>query len=306
MRLARRLLSETEGAVRVHGPFPSRGDELDPKRLRRFALGPKRDLHGRAAEFDDAEGIRGCGAERARGVVGGDPGVEALPRAGENLGPFVAEAEGRGGERGAAGSEDGGGGGGVDGSEARGGHEEDGGGGEGGLGDVVAREGEEWGEGRARRGGIVVERGEAGFGAHDGFLGVDRGHPAGRDREAVDVDARALGAAVDDHHVRQTGTAAEEERRERAQEARDDDERRDERARRGPTRATRSRGGSGLGTLPVQRGQGPAAPAAPAELRLRHRSSETGTRGRARGGRPAPGTHHRARARRLSQCQARR
>ena len=254
MRLARRLLSETEGAVGVHGPFPSRGDELDAKFFGGFALGAKRDLHGRAAEFDDAERVRGSGAERARGVVGGDPGVETLPGAGENLGPFVAEAEGRVGERGPAGSEDGGGGGRVDGSEARGGHEEGGGGGEGGIGDVFACEGEKWGEGRARRGWIVVERGEAGFGAHDGFPGVDRGHPAGGDGEAVDVDARALGAAVDDNHVRQTGTDAEEERRERAQGARDDEERRDERARRGPTRATRSRGGSGLGTLLVHGG----------------------------------------------------
>ena len=177
-RLARRLLSETEGAVGVHGPFPcaATSSTRNPSGVCARA---KRDLHGRAAEFDDAERVRGSGAERARGVVGGDPGVETLPGAGRTS---AHSSRKRKGESGGAARQDrrmaeaakrs------TDRRPARG-HEEGGGGGEGGIGDVFACEGEKWGEGRARRGWIVVERGEAGFGAHDGFPGVNRGIPRG-------------------------------------------------------------------------------------------------------------------------------
>ena len=286
----------------VHGPLAPRGEELDSKRLGGLALGAKRDLHARAAELQDADGVRRGGAERPRGVVRGDPRVQTLAFAREDHRVALPESKRAPTQRLAAGGQHPLGAIGRDRAQPRGGVEQGGRRRERVRGNERCGVLEERLEGGARGDRVVREGAQAGLDAKDASLAAHARHPDRGDVQGVDVHARALRAGVDDDDVRRGGGAVDEpEPRQREQ------------RREGEEREPPSERGGALGpgpaafrhprrdaraprVLPEARQRRPAPADAP-ELRLRDGAREPGRGRRPQRAARAPGTHHRSRPR---------
>ena len=319
VRLERRLLSQTQRAVGVHGDLRHPGfgvarsgrgrgrPRAGAREVRRVGLhgwhvdvlgefvgrrgrilgNLERDLHRRASELEDPEGIpRVPGEQRIGGVVGGDPGVQSFFAPRDDFGPRVPKEEGRSRQGGAAAAQDG-----VPRApighraKPRGGHEHDGRPRNVRVGDQAARKLVQRPERLPRAFRIRRGRAEPGLDAHHAeLLRVSRAGSGGH-AHGVHVGAGSLTPAVQDDHV---PARLRGHQRRRGSEHRDRDQHEAHRASR-PRRAVLLRLGEARGGFargPRRRRPGVARAIPPAELGpgARSREAPRGHRPHGRGG----------------------